>query len=1476
MFTLLCYSKFFPILKEVCLFLSLNILFFLFTCLNFAPLRFSKIRKIIRILLITAVSFIALLLLLYLLLLTPPFQQKVKDIVLSGIMEKTHNNMSIGKLSFKPFNRIELEDVYVEDLKGDTLLFAEKFSASCSLLKLLKNRLLIRSVGLDDFVIKINRDNPEGDFNFKFFVDAFQSDSQETASSEMEIRINDIVLKKGRLQYDVLSEPAAGTGYFDVNHICISNLQTNIDLNSIDLENLNIAVEKLSFFEQSGLNICQLKTKLISKEKKISLKNFLLQLPDSELTVPDAWIDYKGYAQNELIDKGSYSLSFGNNRISPKDVKMFYPTIEQLKEPLTFTGVFAGTFPKINILQLTIDYGTQLHLNIGASIDDYKNWQYSPVRLDIESSSINASGIRQAMKLISDETENRLAKLETISISGNLYGSLPDIHLQLDMKTDKGSLQLNGLGGYNPRFKTAQFDAEINAEKFNLGALVQDTILGCTDLKLKTQGDIDSLGRANAYVSATVDNIDFNGYPCQQIQIDASYKNDSIKLAIDSKDANIPLSIKGLAIPQKQTARLFAKMNNICLDSLHLLSNYKNAYLSAIIKADMKGWDIEKMKLNLAIDSLSFSTDKGYFKEQKFRFDYHAADNEQKQLTVSSHTLNITADGNFSFSDVERSIAESFPAFFPKIKTKSGNKTTLDEAINFKISLKNAHLLSDLLELPKEIPDSALVYGRYAYDGENFRISASAYTQFHESDTLQLSITLLNREKNLEVIFNIDNKSNSYNFDGTIDANIEFIPQPEKSFPNMNITMNPAVFVLNEMYFDFLPAKIEIQDRRYVFHDLLLEDKTSGYIKINGIVSDNPNDSLCVNISKIQLETVFDAVKTNIPLYGTANGEIVAKRLLSKPLILSRGFEIDSIVFADNELGDLDVTSIWSSERKGMALRATLKRGEQTPSTVSGFILPEKDSLSLTANIHNIDLKWLKEPTKDILFGLDGTLNANLKYAGRMGNPVLTGVAYFDSAKAGVTMLNTIYHINDSIYFKPEEIELKRFTVKDENSGTFQATGKISHKQFGEFIPNLSMSLSNFLVANNEQHTDSLFYGKLRINGLLNLKQNGKRWMLAGNINHSNDSKLMVNIPSPSTTAERHNIVNFVNKPTAANIPYLKNRDKNVETVTVPVKINVAIWLDPTLTVGAIFNPQTGDAALVRGNGLINFLYDMNDSSISLGGDYVIESGKATLSLANISRKTFTVQENSKLTFLGNPMATAFDITAIYSLRADLTTLDPGFQLTGITSRKIPVNCSLSATGNIEKMGLKYNILLPNEPGEIQQKVNDLLYTDDLKIKEIAYLLAFGAFMPVNTDNTQPSNSSIWSSLASSSITSQLNSLLSSVLNENWSIGTSLRAGSNINDWTEVDVNISTRLFDNRLTLNSSLGYNSDPLSSSNITGDIDVEYKLIPSGNVLLRVYNVTNNQYYEKAKTTQGVGITYKREAKSFKQLFDKFRKK
>jgi hypothetical protein len=556
-----------------------------------------------------------------------------------------------------------------------------------------------------------------------------------------------------------------------------------------------------------------------------------------------------------------------------------------------------------------------------------------------------------------------------------------------------------------------------------------------------------------------------------------------------------------------------------------------------------------------------------------------------------------------------------------------------------------------------------------------------------------------------------------------------------------------------------------------------------------------------------------------------------------------------------------------------LALNATLGRDGRTPSVVTGFIFPDKDSLSLKACVRDIELQWFQKRMEESLYGLSGRIGADVQVTGKISDPEVNGVVRADQAQVGVRILNALYSMNDSLFLRPGVIELNGFTVLDENRHSLTAAGTVTHNRFSGFTPKINLTLNDFLVLNNEHQTDSLFYGNLRVNGLLTVKQSNKDWLISGDVTHSDSARLTVNLPSTASTAERYDNMVVYRHPAPAEVDRdvrkIQPEEEAPESFSLPLKINASLWFDPSLTIGAVFNPVTGDAAYVKGNGMVKFAYDMKTSHMSLLGNYEILSGSAGLSLANITKKTFTVQEGGKLVFRGDPMETTFNLTALYNLRADLTGVDPSFGNIGIVNTKVPVTCSLTAVGSIDRMTLEYDILLPSESDDIQRKVDGLLYTDDMKIKQIAYLVALGSFMPASSDSPNLGSPNLVNSLTA--LTSGgLNKLLSNVLSDKWSIGTDVTGLDNIS------INVSGSLLNDRLTVNGTVGYHNNTGLTNNFTGDFTIEYQLAPSGNLVLKAYNVTNNRYYEQAPTTQGVGVAYKREARIFRKLFDKFRKK
>jgi len=93
----------------------------------------------------------------------------------------------------------------------------------------------------------------------------------------------------------------------------------------------------------------------------------------------------------------------------------------------------------------------------------------------------------------------------------------------------------------------------------------------------------------------------------------------------------------------------------------------------------------------------------------------------------------------------------------------------------------------------------------------------------------------------------------------------------------------------------------------------------------------------------------------------------------------------------------------------------------------------------------------------------------------------------------------------------------------------------------------------------------------------------------------------------------------------------------------------------------------------------------------------------------------------------------------------------------------------------------------------------------------------------------------------------------------------------------EVQVALSTQLFNDRLTINGSVDVatNATANASDNIVGEFDIDYKLVPNGKFRLKTYNHINNDMLYDNPYTQGFGVFYKEEFNTVGELWRRYLK-
>ena len=298
-------------------------------------------------------------------------------------------------------------------------------------------------------------------------------------------------------------------------------------------------------------------------------------------------------------------------------------------------------------------------------------------------------------------------------------------------------------------------------------------------------------------------------------------------------------------------------------------------------------------------------------------------------------------------------------------------------------------------------------------------------------------------------------------------------------------------------------------------------------------------------------------------------------------------------------------------------------------------------------------------------------------------------------------------------------------------------------------------------------------------------------------------------------------------------------------------------------------DPQAGDYIAANGNGnlQINFY---NKEDFQIFGNYTITNGIYKMSMQNIIRKDFTLQDGSVVSFNGNPKQANLNVQAVYTVNS--ASLNDLVADASTSKGTVRVNCLLNLTGELTHPTLKFDLELPTVSDEDRELVRSLTSTEEQMNTQIIYLLGIGKFYTYDYANNA-NQTDATSSLAFSTLSGQLNNMISQVIDShNWNVGTNLSTGDK--GWSDVEAEaiLSGRLLNNRLIINGNFGYRDNPMRNTNFVGDFEAMWLLTPNGDFRLKGYNQTNDRYFFKSTlTTQGIGLMYKKDFTNWRELFD-----
>jgi hypothetical protein len=1446
---------------------------------------------------------------------TPAIQEYAKNIIVKELKAKIGTELGIGKLHFQPFNTVRLDSVYLYGRSDEKVLIADKLSASVDLFSLMQKKVVITSARLSGFEVYLSKETSDSPLNIQYIIDVFKPEDDKP-EPEFEVKLNAVNIVDGQFYYDVKDKPLLA-GRFDPNHIAVSDLDVKVAMKSLASDSLNIQVKKFALTEKSGLKISDLTFRLITQDKKASVRKFELELPSSTLALSRCEIDLTPTNDTaKLMDYATLDCTIATSYILPQDVSALVPALKNFDDQIVLYGHVNGTIDNFTVSGLSLDYGKKMHLTSNAEIRDLRDPEKTYISGSVDKLSLTHTELFSIIKNFSSnktQLPEQLKNLGTISFTGDISGYLNQLTAFGSIETDLGTVKTDILFGLNnPKSGISSYvQGKVYTSGFNLGKLLENKDLDKATLNLAVNVEKPQNGKIRGTAEGDITHFDYKGYSYKDIKLDANYDGLRFdgKVAID--DPNGKLNVAGLFdLTDKDKPELVfkAKAVDIQPDKLNVAKNMEYSYLSFNIDADFVGKNIDDVQGYIRIDSIDFLREDKIFKMDKLLVE-SSIDSLGRKLSIRSDILNGDVTGEYSFSSMANSILETLHPYLPaliKVSNKKGKpreKAANNFAFNF--SVNNTEMLSTILKLPVTVISRAKIVGRYDNVPDKFKIEVfapaikaagmnikSGYVLAENENTDNIVNTRIDAQiiGKKDVANDISVKSTLAN--NLVNTNISLLnngkqkargdfsistlfAKEDKEPLKIDFDMLPGELMLNNAMWIIEKSHISIQKGHYAVDNFAVytSDKSQG-VKVNGRYSpESSSDVLRAELKDIDLEYVFQTLAIDVLRFGgAATGNLYVSTVERNPY-LNTNLDVTDFKFNGTDLGRLNISGELDNSTNKIMMDGLIVSKEDKRTKVDGEIDPVNQGLSINFDADSIDISFLNTYAKAVFQDISGRGTGNVHLFGNFSDVTVEGKAFIQDGNIGINFLNTNYKFTDTIYMKEDLIYFTGIALKDEFNNRAIASGKVSHDYFRDFMYLVDLSADNFLVYNAAQQQNPIFYGKVFGSGKGTI--GGDEKIVDIDISMKTEDKTVVRMNFMEDVINEYSFITYKSPgqkadsvPSGTNAPAAPSPIKTDSGME--VNMNFYIDATPNAVVEMLMDPVGGDLLRGSGSGAMQFKWSTK-SSPRLFGTYRIARGSYTFTFQRLMERRFTIEDGSTVQFDGDPFKAELDVTAAYKITASLRDLDQDLTvLTGQTT--IPVNCVLNLTGELRHPNVGLDIQFPSADPEVARQVKSIINTPDMINWQVAYLLLLSKFDSPKGANT-PYETSDFATVASATLSNQLTKIVSSI-DSRWELGTNIRYSDREFTNTEIELLLSSRLMNDRLLINGNFGYRNDVyMGKEAMITDVDIEYLLNNAGTWRIKAYNHYNEKFYytEKISQTQGFGVIYK---KDFDNLGDLFR--
>ncbi len=1440
---------------------------------------------------------------------------------------KTDTHIAIEAISIENLSRIQVEGLYVEDLRGDTLLWADKLSATLNRDVLLtEGRLIPSDVRLRKGFFNMDY-NAEGSLNLDelilHFTTLFPADTT-TESAPFVLEGVDVEDLRYRLHDASLAGgvPEGSIDYSDMDMMVSKTLIRQIKV--VDGVVGLYGVTKLSTVDKSGALLQNSSFgKLEISEGELHFEDIDFTSEGTHLLLPllnikgPSWKSYKNFC-----DLVTLTLKTNGSTLEPTSAGRFVAALGDIAiEGEEITGTFVGT-----VNDFGVDISATLYDSDVVVVGEVENITRiealaAKADLDITTTPAKVDNIYRNITHtpLPAEAKEWTERFTTLALSGNAAIRPREVVADAELSTDLGSVAVDGTLHYAP--SGFSFEGLIAGDALEAGKILKTEQLGKADLTLKGAVEMTG-GELEGDLTADVERIWWSGYDYNNLSIEGSLKDENFRATATSADPNIAFALEADGSINKQSPEynLILSLDRADLGMLGLTSGEGSSWLAGSVEATLEGRSLDDMVGRAMINNLTYGTDKETFSTELVNISLRGGE-QDKSFSLRSNIADVEYRSTASYGDVLDYLTKRLPTLLPWAKPTTKESTPSESklasplgerlyaaddytSVNLKI-FDSQSLISTL------IPEANISSGssfsmEFSPAGEEFVLHIESNlleTKDMTISGLDIEATGHGPEMSLKaesseframglIIPDITLQANS-NQSHEVDANFYFsntdtavsgqigahatLSHDDKGALAISAKLFDSYLISPELRWTIGADRIDYSSEGVTIDNFVADTGTSA-IEINGAIGKHDNTPLRLSLREVSINEWVALLGSMDDIKGHIDGQVELYSALEQP------YGTGELKLSSLSMGEINIDPMLfniSIPKRSTTASAWLKNTTSGNTIARGKYNYTSGVYEAKLAVEDFHFSLLEPMLKGVAHQIEGLGDIDVELSGSGQRDLnINGTVEASALKATIDYTGARYTIPTlRLNFDKNKGVVVPFRIEDKEGGWASAEATIDLKRLGNITYDASIEPHNLIAIDLPKETKTPFYGKVYLgDGGVRLSGGGGETTISGGINTGGGSVFSIPLKGNNDFAGA-DFVTFVefdqesNNLTNGTSAEVSKRENSAAS---NLTIDMMLGVDTNTLLRLIIDPETENVIEARGNANLGVTLDARKNDFAIRGDYQITEGVYNFNFQNIITKNFDINPGSYIRWNGSPLDANIDVAATYKLK---TSLAPLLGTESTASRaSTPVECIVKLTGSLAKVDVSFDINVPTANTEYQTILSSYFSSQEMMATQFVYLLALGNFYSDSSTGQTTTAGVAGTAIGLDFLASQVSRLVS---NDTYKFNLKYKSIDDTSSSYSID--FQTEIIDDRLSIeleaNVDTGDYFETIGNNNnqISGGGSITLRLDPSGSVYLKGFSRTIDRFDENQGLQEnGLGLYFQRSFNRFSDLMNKKREK